>query len=310
MGNSQTKRAQPAEEPSNSSYAAASPPFSPGSPLTYVPQMPMEPALSRPEEVSGHRGTHAEFHSDVAGWPSQPRLVPTKILWTNGGNSVEVEGSFDNWTTRHSLQRSGKDFTLVKLLAPGVYQFRFIVDGVWKWAEDEPAVRDDEGNYINVMEVHEYVPENLESLSGFEPPASPPSSYSNPMPTPDDYAKEPPVMPPHLQLTLLNVPPTTDAAAPLPRPQHVVLNHLYCQRTSQGNGLIVGTTHRYRSKYVTTVMYKPTRRYQTAVDLGLRQLDHLPQQEPEHHHRISGQHFGTSSSRPRPIPHRDESRHS
>ena len=54
-------------------------------------------------------------------------------------------------------------------------QFRYIVDGVWKWAEDEPAVRDDEGNYINVMEVHEYVPENLESLSGFEPPASPPS---------------------------------------------------------------------------------------------------------------------------------------
>ena len=42
--------------------------------------MPMEPALSRPEEVSGHRGTHAEFHSDVAGWPSQPRLVPTKFL--------------------------------------------------------------------------------------------------------------------------------------------------------------------------------------------------------------------------------------
>lgn len=54
-------------------------------------------------------------------------------------------------------------------------QFRFIVDGVWKWAEDQPAVRDDDGNYINVLEVHEYVPENLESLSGFEPPASPPS---------------------------------------------------------------------------------------------------------------------------------------
>ena len=41
---------------------------------------------------------------------------------TNGGLSVEIEGSFDNWSTRHSLQRSGKDFTLVKLLAPGVYQ--------------------------------------------------------------------------------------------------------------------------------------------------------------------------------------------
>ncbi|KAL3133479.1 hypothetical protein ABBQ38_007342 [Trebouxia sp. C0009 RCD-2024] len=300
MGNSQTKRA---EHISNDTYNDVSPAFSPGSPLTYVPQMPMEPALSRSEDRPSNS-------PDGAGWPLQPRLVPTKILWTNGGHAVEVESSFDNWATRHPLQRSGKDFTLVKLLPPGVYQFRFIVDGVWKWADDQPVMRDEEGNYINLLEVHEFVPENLESLSGFEPPPSPPSSYANPMPTPDDYAKEPPAMPPHLQLTLLNVPPTTDAAAPLPRPQHVVLNHLYCQRTPQGHGLVVGTTHRYRSKYVTTVMYKPKQRYPTAVDSGLRQLDHLPQQEQEQHHHIAGQHFAQTSSRPRPIPHRDESRHS
>ena len=35
---------------------------------------------------------------------------------------MEVEGSFDNWTTRQTMQRSGKDFTIVKLLPPGVYQ--------------------------------------------------------------------------------------------------------------------------------------------------------------------------------------------
>jgi hypothetical protein len=55
-------------------------------------------------------------------------------------------------------------------------------------------------------------------------------SYSNPHPAADDYAKEPPVMPPHLQLTLLNVPPTADTRACLPRPQHVILNHIYLQR--------------------------------------------------------------------------------
>ena len=54
-------------------------------------------------------------------------------------------------------------------------QFRFIVDGVWKWADDQPVLRDEEGNYINLLEVHEFVPENLESLSGFDPPPSPPS---------------------------------------------------------------------------------------------------------------------------------------
>ena len=52
-------------------------------------------------------------------------------------------------------------------------------------------------------------------------------------------------MPPHLQLTLLNVPPAMDATASLPRPQHVILNHLYIQRSSQNaNALVVGTTHR------------------------------------------------------------------
>ena len=55
-------------------------------------------------------------------------------------------------------------------------------------------------------------------------------------------------MPPHLQLTLLNVPPAMDATASLPRPQHVILNHLYIQRSSQNaNALVVGTTHRYEA---------------------------------------------------------------
>lgn len=37
-------------------------------------------------------------------------------------------------------------------------------------------------------------------------------------------------MPPQLQLTLLNVPPAQDNMACLPRPQHVILSHLYMQR--------------------------------------------------------------------------------
>ena len=41
--------------------------------------------------------------------------------------------------------------------------------------------------------------------------------------------KEPPLMPPQLQLSLLNVPPAMDAIAALPRPQHVILNHIYLQ---------------------------------------------------------------------------------
>lgn len=37
---------------------------------------------------------------------------------------------------------------------------------------------DDLGNINNVVEVQEYVPENLEGLAGFDPPPSPKSRYT------------------------------------------------------------------------------------------------------------------------------------
>lgn len=49
------------------------------------------------------------------------------------------------------------------------------MDGAWRYIDDATAVHDVDGHMTNVLEVCEYVPENLESLVGFEPPASPPS---------------------------------------------------------------------------------------------------------------------------------------
>ncbi|GAX83635.1 hypothetical protein CEUSTIGMA_g11059.t1 [Chlamydomonas eustigma] len=215
--------------------------------------MVMEP-IAKPEDIRG-----PDFHG-VSAWPAGPKLVPVVIVWSHGGNHIEVEGSFDNWTTRQVLQRSGKESTIVKLLPPGVYQYKFIVDGEWKYDPNQPAMFDELGNVNNVIEVHEYVPENLDGLSGFDPPPSPPSSYDCAAPSAEDYAKEPPLMPPQLQLTLLNVPTAVDNQTVLPRPQHVVLSHTYCQKGQNVNALVVGMTHRYKSKYVTTVMYKPKTR--------------------------------------------------
>lgn len=45
-----------------------------------------------------------------------------ELAGSGGGEVAELEGSFDNWQSRQRMQRSGKDFTLVKLLPPGVYQ--------------------------------------------------------------------------------------------------------------------------------------------------------------------------------------------
>ena len=52
------------------------------------------------------------------------------------------------------------------------------MDGEWRYATDQTAMFDEMGNVNNVLEVQEYVPENLESLSGFDPPPSPVSRWA------------------------------------------------------------------------------------------------------------------------------------
>ena len=58
--------------------------------------------------------------------------------------------------------------------------------------------------------------------------------------TADEIAKEPPACPPHLHLTLLNMPQIPDAPNLLPRPQHVVLNHHYSDKSKMLRGVHVG----------------------------------------------------------------------
>ena len=160
------------------------------------------------------------------------------------------------------MQLTSTGHTLVKLLAPGVYQYKFIVDGEWRYAADQPAILDEIGNVNNVVEVHEYEPDIPGNVAGFEPPPSPPESYDCPLADRTEFAKDPPLMPPQLALTLLNVPSAstrTDGPCCLPRPQHVVLNHLYAQRSAHTQAVVFGTTTRYKAKYITTVLYKPVK---------------------------------------------------
>lgn len=101
----------------------------------------------------------------------------------------------------------------------------------------------------------DYVPENLESVSEFEPPPSPDSSYSRPFPADEDFAKEPPAVPPQLHITVLGSEEATT------KPQHVVLNHLFIEKGWASQSLVaLGLTHRFQSKYTTVVLYKPMKR--------------------------------------------------
>ncbi|KAL7240505.1 hypothetical protein ACSBR2_006202 [Camellia fascicularis] len=51
------------------------------------------------------------------------------------------------------LQTSGKDFTIMEVLPSGVFQFKFIVDGQWRYAPDMPWAQDETGNAYNILDL-------------------------------------------------------------------------------------------------------------------------------------------------------------
>ncbi|XP_057985162.1 SNF1-related protein kinase regulatory subunit beta-2 isoform X2 [Hevea brasiliensis] len=186
------------------------------------------------------------------------KLNAVIITWSYGGRQIAVTGSWDKWNKREHLHKVGKDFVILKMLPSGVFHYRFIVDDQLSYASDLPWECDDSGTVYNILDVQEDVPEAPESLSEFETPPSPVTSYNNESLDNYDFSKQPPDIPPQLQLTLLNVQSAAESHQSLPKPRHAVLNHLYIQN-NRGQPVALGSTHRFLQKYVTVVLYKPTR---------------------------------------------------
>ncbi|KAL1495786.1 hypothetical protein AB1Y20_016648 [Prymnesium parvum] len=209
-----------------------------------------------PPDIAGGVGSS----QPMAEQRTEALVVPTVLQWSTGGTSVYVTGSFNNWGERIPLRRSGADFVVCLNLLPGTYQYKFIVDSEWRFAPDQPTVRDEMGNINNCVTVEDqqmYLHED--PCSGFFGD-NPNNAYTQVLPDEITLAKEPPLAPVHLTVIPMNNP-----AAPMPSiaswsmqpPQSVTLLHMCLQRTDRANVSVVSTTQRFRSKFVTIVIYKP-----------------------------------------------------
>lgn len=80
---------------------------------------------------------------------------------------------------------------------------------------------------------------------------------TNPHAVSSSSGSGPPILPPHLLQVILNNPNVNSGDSTLlPQPNHVMLNHLYALSIKDGV-MVLSCTHRYRKKYVTTLLYKP-----------------------------------------------------
>ncbi|XP_041064453.1 5'-AMP-activated protein kinase subunit beta-2-like isoform X2 [Carcharodon carcharias] len=169
---------------------------------------------------------------------------PTVIRWVGGGKEVFISGSFNNWHTKIPLIKSHNDFIAILDLPEGEHQYKFFVDGQWAHDPSEPVTTSQLGTINNVIQVKKSDFEvfdalkldSLECSDTSDLSSSPPGPYHQEMYVlrPEERFKAPPILPPHLLQVILN------------KDTHI----------SDGV-MVLSATHRYKKKYVTTLLYKP-----------------------------------------------------
>lgn len=203
--------------------------------------------------------THEGQVQDPDQQPAEQQLVPTVLQWSQGGLSVYVTGSFNHWGERIPLRRSGAEFVVCLNLIPGTYQFKFIVDNEWRYATDQHTVRDQMGNINNCITVEDqaiYLHED--PASGFFCNAN--NAYSQRLPDEITLAKEPPQAPLHLSVLPQNLQSALEeriASWTMLPPLSVTLTHMVKQKSADG-ATVMACTYRFRTKFVTIIVHKPT----------------------------------------------------
>ena len=77
------------------------------------------------------------------------------FIWDEGGNSVKLIGTFSNWKQQYDMEKDEKDqiFKISLPLHNEKYQYKFIVDGMWKCSQKQETIDDGKGNINNFLDL-------------------------------------------------------------------------------------------------------------------------------------------------------------
>uniref|UniRef100_W5M068 5'-AMP-activated protein kinase subunit beta-1 n=1 Tax=Lepisosteus oculatus TaxID=7918 RepID=W5M068_LEPOC len=170
--------------------------------------------------------------------PTQAR--PTVFRWTGAGKDVFVSGSFNNWVSKIPLTRSQNNFVAIVDLPEGEHQYKFYVDGQWTHDPSEPVVTNQLGTVNNLIQVKKTDFEVFDALLVDSLKSSDVS----------DLAASPSILREGLH-TCIPVLPVHQGKGCTCIPAH-----LYALSIRDGV-MVLSATHRYKKKFVTTLLYKP-----------------------------------------------------
>ena len=80
--------------------------------------------------------------------------IPTLFQWKEKGNNIIITGSFCGWNRKFPMKKNENNdiYELLLYLPQGEYQFKFIVDGIWKCSNFYKTVSDQNGNTNNYLD--------------------------------------------------------------------------------------------------------------------------------------------------------------
>lgn len=90
-------------------------------------------------------------HSTFLLW--YPKFLDIDIFLSMFLTSDSI-GKVGIFTCRKTLQRSGKDHTIILVMPSGIYHYKFIVDGNVRYNPDLPCESDEMGHVCNLLDVH------------------------------------------------------------------------------------------------------------------------------------------------------------
>lgn len=111
-------------------------------------------------DSSGHSGTG----------PEGTAVIPMRFFWPYGGRRVFLSGSFTGWSEHilmSPMEGCPNVFQAICNLTPGFHQFKFNVDGEWRYDDRQPY---ESGNYGVVNTVFLQRESDLPPVSGPDNP--------------------------------------------------------------------------------------------------------------------------------------------
>lgn len=233
--------------------------------------------LVKEKDATTKKATSAAVSAPVEVKTTPIETVPTAFKWSGGGDRVFVTGSFNNWQGKimmHKNEDNPQEFVLVIDIAPGLHQYKFIVDDDWRINPDLPTVGSgqEKSNVVDVKRpVFEHIAPPFDDSDDEDVDENGNKlKYGQVIPGVEAYASVPTKAPPQLsQRNVILNKECDNKGDPylLSTPGHELLNHMCIQGNGSENSAVVITsiTQRFRTKasisitpkFVTLIYYKP-----------------------------------------------------